>query len=284
MAAPGGALLATARAWHVFPVRGMADPEAPKSPPPGWRWKTRHTTDAATARRWLDGRTAYGIACGPSRLVVLDLDVAKDGAGETGETAFKALCEAHGEPWPVTYTVATPAGGKHLYFRASPEHKIGNGDRNLPPLIDVRGTGGYVVGAGSVIPGGEYRVCGSVLMLASLPGWLARLITEPPTADTPQVTRAVAAPGRYAQAALDRHAVKVAAATKPGRNNQLNASAWSLAGFPEPVLPAAAIIASLVPAAREAGLPEWRIWPTIQSALRARRGRPNGGHAAGQGH
>jgi hypothetical protein len=283
MAALSGALLAARRGWPVFPVGG---PNGPKAPRPGWSWPTRHTTDSATVRRWLGGRTAYGIACGPARLVVIDLDVAKGGSGRRGETAFKALCETHGEPWPITYTVATPSGGKHLYFRASPEHKIGNGDRNLPSLIDVRGAGGYVLGAGSVIPDGEYRACGSVLTLASLPGWLARLITERPGA-TPQAITSPMTPlgpgSRYVQAALDRHAAKVAAATKPGRNNQLNASVWSLAGFPEPVLPAAAIIASLVPAAREAGLPESRIWPTIQSALRARRGRPNGGHAAGQG-
>jgi hypothetical protein len=251
----------------------MADPDAPKSPPPGWRWKDRNTTDAATVRRWLDGRTAYGIACGPARLVVIDLDVAKDGSGERGETAFKALCEGHGEPWPiVTYTVATPSGGKHLYFRASPERNITNSRGSLPPLIDVRGVGGFVLGAGSVIPDGEYRVCGSVLALASVPGWLARLITERPTGDTPQVTRTVPVSGdAYAQAALDAEAALVAAAPEGCRNNQLSRSAWTLARFPNRELPAGSILAALGGAAAQAGLSRREAERTIRSALRARR-------------
>jgi hypothetical protein len=269
-----GALLAARRGWPVFPVRGMADPGAPKSPPPGWRWKDRHATDSETVRRWLGGRTAYGIACGLGRPVVIDLDVAKDGSGETGQAALAALCETHGSPWPVTYTVATPSGGRHLYFRASPEHAIGNSPGRLPPLIDVRGAGGYVLGAGSVIPPGEYRVAGSVRALAALPAWLARLITERPAPGTTPVTAIVLRPGAYVRAALDGEVTKVAATTEPGRNNQLNASVYKLAArYPERVLPAAAIVPAFREAGRQAGLPDWRITPTIQSALRAARGR-----------
>jgi hypothetical protein len=212
---------------------------------------------------------------------VIDLDVPKGGAGRGGEAAFASLCEAHGAPWPVTYTVATPSGGRHLYFRASPDHKIGNSPGGLPPLIDVRGSGGYVVGAGSVIPDGEYRVLGPVLVLASLPEWLARLIAERPTPDTPQVTGPVTAPGAYARAALAAEAERVAAATEPGRNDQLNRSAWSLARFPNADLPAEVILAALGGAAYQAGLREPEIGQTIRSGLRRRAG--NTGHATGQG-
>jgi hypothetical protein len=204
--------------------------------------------------------------------VVIDLDVAKDGSGESGQDALAALCEARGEPWPVTYTVATPSGGRHLYFRASPDRKIGNSPGELPPRIDVRGVGGFVVGAGSVIPAGEYRVCGPVLMLAPLPGWLARLITERPTADTPQVARAVPVSGAYAQAALDAEAALVAAAPEGCRNDRLFSSAYALARFPDRELPAAVIMPVLRDAAYRAGLGEPEASRTIRSALRTRRG------------
>jgi hypothetical protein len=170
------------RRWFVFLVRGMTAPASPKAPLPGLIWPRAATTDATAIRRWPSRYTAYGIACKRSGLVVIDLDVAKDGSGGRGETAFKALCEDYGAEWPVTYTVATPSGGKHLYFRADPERPVGNGDSMLPPLVNVRGCrgdGGYVVGAGSVIPDGEYRVRGSVLALATLPDWLAHLLTRP---------------------------------------------------------------------------------------------------------
>jgi hypothetical protein len=156
--------------------------------------------------------------------------------------------------------------------------KIGNGDSMLPPGINVRGggrgDGGYVVAAGSVIPAGEYRVAGSVLALAPLPGWLAHLLTRARTAETPQVTRRGPVPDAYVRAALEAEAAIVAATTKPGRNNQLNISAWNLARFPERDLPAGAILAVLGDAARRAGLPDTRIAPTIRSALRARRAGP----------
>ena len=166
-----GALAAARRGWHVFPVGGWREPKAPR---PGWRWAERNTTDPATIRAWMGSSTAYGVACGRSRLVIIDLDM------PGGDTAFGALCQAHQAPWPVTYTVLTPSGGRHLYFRASPDRQITNSAGRLAPRVDVRANGGYVVGAGSVIAGnGEYRVAGSVRALAPLPGWLAPLCTRP---------------------------------------------------------------------------------------------------------
>jgi hypothetical protein len=203
--------------------------------------------------------------------VVIDLDVAKGGQG-SGRAAFAALCERAGVPWPVTYTVATPSGGLHLYFRADPQRKITNSTGGLPPLVDVRGAGGYVVGSRSVIPGGEYQVCGSVRALASLPGWLARLVTWQPTADTPQVKGTPSLPDAYAQAALEAEAALVAAAPEGCRNHQLNRSAFTLARFPDSLLPASAILAALGGAAQQAGLREPEIGQTIRSGLRRRAG------------
>jgi hypothetical protein len=279
MAAHTWAQWSARRSWAVFRCRGMDDPAEPKRPARGIAsWPRAATTDSATIRAWPSSATAYGIACRRSRLVVIDLDVAKDGSGETGQAALEQLCEDYGQPWPVTFTVDTPSGGKHLYFRADPERKVGNSRGALPKLIDVRGggasNGGYVVGAGSVIPGGKYTVYGSVLALVTLPGWLAHLIARPPrTGATPQASRTGPVSDAYVRAALERQAAKVASATQPGRNTQLNASVYNLAAqFPEDALPAGAIIAAFREAGRQSGLPAWRIDPTIRSALRAARG------------
>ena len=36
-----------------------------------------------------------------------------------GSDVLATLCERHGQPWPgVTFTVATPSGGTHLYYTA----------------------------------------------------------------------------------------------------------------------------------------------------------------------
>lgn len=55
-----------------------------------------------------------------------------------------------------TYTVAT-ARGKHVYYR-SPDFEVRNSAGKLAPHVDVRGEGGYVVGAGSTHPDGQLYV------------------------------------------------------------------------------------------------------------------------------
>ena len=73
------ALAAADAGWHVFPC-------APGSKRPALRenWQDVATTDRDRIRDWW-ARRPYniGIACGPSGLVVIDLDVARDGPGRT---------------------------------------------------------------------------------------------------------------------------------------------------------------------------------------------------------
>lgn len=261
----GGALRAAARGWHVFPVGGRY---GPKAPPPGWRWTTLNTADPKLIGQWLTGAGAYGIACGPSGLVVIDLDVAIP-ASEGGEAAFTALVNSAGAKWPSTFTVRTPSGGWHLYFQADPQVKITVSTGTVAPHVDVRGVGGYVVGPGSVIDGRPYEVVnrGEVV---PLPGWLARLCVPRPVPVTVPGT-VPRSPDRYAQAALDAEAALVAAAPEGCRNDQLSRSAFALARFPERDLPAAAILPRLSGAAYQAGLREPEVGRTIRSALRARR-------------
>ena len=174
-----------ARDWHVFPLRpGDKRPAFPDhkaedctGTDPRCRsghqgWEPRATTDPGRiGRAW--ARTPYniGIACGPSGLLVIDLDKPKPGEvpppqwalpGVTdGADVLAALCERHGQPFPCeTFIVRTRRGGLHLYFTAPPGVRLGNtagdSERGLGWLIDTRGHGGYVVAPGSFVdlPGG----------------------------------------------------------------------------------------------------------------------------------
>src|SRR5690349_19395803 len=99
------ALDAADRGWHVFP----AEPGG-KRPRPGWRWQVWNTTDPGRIRQWwADARWNVGIATGPSKLVVIDLDVPSGPLPPPWDTMrgiadgadiFALLCERHSEPWP----------------------------------------------------------------------------------------------------------------------------------------------------------------------------------------
>ncbi|WP_327067813.1 bifunctional DNA primase/polymerase [Kitasatospora sp. NBC_01302] len=99
--------------------------------------------------------TGYGIACGqpPFHLIGLDLDRKN---GLDGVTALAALAERHGFAVPETATVDTPSGGVHLWLSAPTGVRISNSASKLGPGIDVRGSGGYLVGPGSLGSAGRY--------------------------------------------------------------------------------------------------------------------------------
>ena len=160
--------------WHVFPcMPGDKRPAVNK-------WEQRASTDY---RDWPSPRHNTGIACGPSHLVVLDLDTHGTGAPDvrSGRDALIKLCEQAGQPWPATHTVRTPSGGWHLYFQAPDGVEIRNSVARIGPMIDVRACGGYVLSAGSVIGGRAYTTLDDC-PAAPLPSWIVRLITRCPAA------------------------------------------------------------------------------------------------------
>jgi bifunctional DNA primase/polymerase-like protein len=171
------ALLYASRGWHVFPlVPGTKRPACPSHPVArcdrsdpwcrdghtGWEQRAT-TTDARIHRAWSTRAYGIGIACGPSRLLVLDTDQPKldSQAGQTaaadGEATLAQLEAENGAQLPPTYTVATPSGGTHRYFVAPTGLRLGNTVGQLGPLVDTRGVGGYVV-AGPTVVGRPYRV------------------------------------------------------------------------------------------------------------------------------
>lgn len=151
------------RGWYVFPL-------VPGEKRPAVRhWQDRATVDPARIERCWTTRTAagpygIGIACGPSRLVVVDLDIPKPTTElpegwrlpgvVDGADVLAVLADRAGAPDPAlsgTYAVTTPTGGRHLYFTAptldepAGARPLGNTAGALGPLVDTRAAGGYVV-------------------------------------------------------------------------------------------------------------------------------------------
>ncbi|HEU5161142.1 MAG TPA: bifunctional DNA primase/polymerase [Streptosporangiaceae bacterium] len=247
------ALAAAARGWRVFPLR-----PGDKRPAAGFTdWERHATTDPHLIRScWARGPFNIAIACGPSRLVVIDLDHPKP--GETpppewdlpgvgdGADVLAVLCERHGQPWPAdTFTVATRSGGTHLYFAAPDVVELrntsGRHTTGLGWLIDTRAAGGYVVAPGSHVPntgtapsdhGGGYTVVHNAAP-APLPGWLCGLLNP---AHRPSL--ALGCPSQsagqisdlpeYVRAALKGETERVAGAARGGRNHALNKAAYNL--------------------------------------------------------
>jgi KaiC/GvpD/RAD55 family RecA-like ATPase len=91
-----------------------------------------------------------------SGLAVLDIDRRpdKDGAVTLRDLGHDPARLSH-------LTVTTPSGGLHAYFRA-PEG-MGNSAQGLPPGVDVRAAGGYVIAPGAVGPKGRYAASGGDL-------------------------------------------------------------------------------------------------------------------------
>lgn len=275
------ALAAAALGWYVFPC-------APESKRPARRenWQDLATTDPDRIRFWW-AREAYniGIACGPSGLVIVDLDVAHDaGPGldgpASGAESLRLLCLAHGQRYPDgTYTVDTPSGGTHLYFTA-PATPVRNSAGRLGPLIDIRADGGYVVGDGSRIGGRAYTARAGLLPLAlPFPAWLARLLSNEPA--SPAGTARPLPPldastGRaYALAALREETRRVATAQPGTRNDTLNRAAFSLGQLVAArLLPPLPVMTALADAAAHAGLPDDEARRTIRSGMAAGAKKP----------
>jgi Bifunctional DNA primase/polymerase, N-terminal len=109
------------------------------------KWRDESTTDLATIAAWWERwpDASIGVDCGKSGLVVVDLDV-KDGIDGIGN--WKRHID--GKHVPATYSVRTPSGGLHHWFR-DPEGKYRNSAGLIAPGVDIRAVGGFVVAPGS---------------------------------------------------------------------------------------------------------------------------------------
>lgn len=277
------ALSHAGKGWRVFPLR-------PGDKRPAIRdWETRATTDPGRIRRaWAREPFGIGVACGPSGLVVVDLDTPKpdtvcppewDRPGvRDGADVFVYLAEQHGAEAPLeTYSVQTASGGEHLYFTARVGSRIRNSAGRLGWLVDVRAGGGYVVAAGSVVRGRRYRAAEAPV--AALPGWIANLLDEPPAprADFAPLLDVVGCRSAYVGAALRGELDNVLAA-RPGsgqRNDTLNRAAFALGQLVGAgLLPDGLATAALAEASAAIGLPAGEAHATIRSGLTAGASAP----------
>lgn len=282
------ALAAAARGWRVFPL-AVRD----KAPAKGLtNWERRATTDPATIRRWW-ARAPYniGIACGPSRLVVVDLDTPKPGQTppaqwnlpgvNDGADVLAVLCEQAGQPLPFeTFTVATRRGGLHLYFAAPDGHRLASTTGRLGWLIDTRAVGGYVVGPGSVVDlpdgTGTYEVIHNAPP-APLPPYLFKPLLPTPLPPRERVRLAIpdTRQGAYLRAAITRELDHIAAAPQGQRNRTLYGASAALG---ELVAGGALQVGEVAPLLEQAGvaigLSPAESARTVASGLRAGAKRP----------
>jgi hypothetical protein len=155
-----GALAALDAGWSVFPVKaGLKEPANEN----GCNGAAREVD-----RSWTGN---WGIAGGPSGLVIVDVDVAKGGTVD------------HVNALPATLTIRTGSGGWHLYYSGQSANRIG-----LVPGVDIRSVGGYVVAPGGytvpevrtdksgVVHGNGHYVVERALPVAPAPQWLLDLI------------------------------------------------------------------------------------------------------------
>lgn len=226
----------TARGWALIPIR-------PGSKAPSVRrWEQHASTDpdriAAFFTRHPDHNA--GIACGPSGLLVIDCDQPKpdqppDEHPRDGWAVLARLAHPHGG-LPATWTVTTPSGGRHLYFRApdpatASRSALGNTARALGPLLDTRGRGGQVLAPGSRLPHGGYQLLDDTSP-AALPTWLVQALTvRPATAVSGPAERScgvVGDQGAYVAAAVRAELARVSQAGRGGHNAAVFTAARAL--------------------------------------------------------
>ena len=176
----------------------------------------RATRDAGKIRRWaaVDPDICINFGVSTHDLVVIDIDTKHD--VERGIEEMLAL------ELPRTFTVTTPSGGAHAYFKGPP-----TGQSKLGKCIDVRSRGGYVVAPGSRIDGQPYVIQADGAV-AELPGEVRAKIGKASARDR-QINRA---PACDLDLAHNVERAKLAAsafepADEGGRNNAaFNYACW----------------------------------------------------------
>lgn len=170
-----------------------------------------------------------GVKCGDG-VIVIDID-----AHHGGEEAWRDLLASIGEV-PSTYTVATPSGGRHLYFDPGGE-RFGQSPL-VRGKIDIRASGGYVVGAGSEwvddngVHRGFYQRVGDA-PIAPLPDNLRMLLRSRETANLAPVQEVVELdlPSAHAEAQRYLVSAQCPTATEGERNHARFAVALKMGDF-----------------------------------------------------
>jgi Bifunctional DNA primase/polymerase, N-terminal/Protein of unknown function (DUF3631) len=171
------------RGWFVFPVHsvrdgactcGKTDCRNVAKHPCIKEWQHNASKDPDQIKRWWTKwpEANIGIACGPSRLIVLDEDI-----GHGGAESLVSLERQHG-PLPATMTVNSGGGGQHRYFTRNGT-EVRNSAGVLGPGLDIRGDGGFIVAPPSQHRSGNcYKIQESSPDPVLIPGWLVEEATK----------------------------------------------------------------------------------------------------------
>lgn len=146
---------------------------------PTREWKGDGRAMLADVREWVE--QGYNLGVRTDRTTgawVLDVDV--DPATGQVHEAWNTLLEENGG-LPATYSVRTPSGGLHYYFRFPDGTDVRNDQgKVISEGVDIRGIGGYVVAPGmrasyekhGIQYSGEYVVIDDS-PIAQTPDWIA---------------------------------------------------------------------------------------------------------------
>ncbi|MEV0168937.1 bifunctional DNA primase/polymerase-like protein [Nonomuraea fuscirosea] len=216
------ALWCAGQSWPVHPLRPGAKTPVANCSSCGERGHTTQGCPCLKQGRWCHGFLAatldeelitswwthtpgfgVGVACGPARLVVIDIDAHLTPVPERGRLlpgisidprvdlsglangfhTLALLAALRDEPSPAddesTLRVRTPSGGMHVWYRAAPGEtylcSTGSGSgRGLAWQVDVRAAGGYIIAPGTRTKDGSYITVGACPEPAPLPAWLRR--------------------------------------------------------------------------------------------------------------
>ena len=122
------------RGFRLFPIR-------PDSKLPFLKmWPDEATTNKDTLASWFGDAGSFKDAqigiCPGEDFFVVDVDNKADGSG------FNNLIELQAAGLPKTFTVKTPSGGIHLYYRKTNPTDFVISRVNWKPGIDLRGNRG----------------------------------------------------------------------------------------------------------------------------------------------
>jgi hypothetical protein len=165
--------LAVALTWNkkfpghfLFPL-----PAGEKSPPPWKNYRDLASNNPAQLRKWAKEFPGcnWGLALERSNIQPLDVDRKE---GKNGEATYDMLVEKHGG-LPPTFTVITPSGGWHFYFKG--KHVFKNNIAGPETHID---SPHYVLIPGCRLnSGGEYQIAdGCDVPIAPAPAWFAEYL------------------------------------------------------------------------------------------------------------
>jgi bifunctional DNA primase/polymerase-like protein len=223
--------------FRVFPAQPVKKTGGWSKPPYISQWKSSASSDPSQIMQWWRHFPDAIPALCCDDIIVIDAD--RHLNGPDGVAALESMIASQ-HPWPPHPIVLTPSNGQHHYFQQT-SPKLGNGTGQLPTGIDVRGTGGFVIGLGAVLPDGTgwrptptVELDGSIHELPVLPDWLLDLICKR-TEQTPSMRspRRLQKPNsfrhaQYANAALKAAVEDVRTAPDGRRNTVLNNVAYRL--------------------------------------------------------